>query len=31
MANNFKTIYKRPDHIIRINGEDEEMKGDIYS
>ena len=23
----FKTIYKRPEHIANINGEDEEMKG----
>ena len=28
IANYFKTIYKRPEHIARINGEDEEMKGD---
>ena len=31
IANYFKTIYKRPEHIARINGEDEEMKGDTSS
>ena len=27
----FKTIYKRPERLANINGEDEEMKGDISS
>ena len=27
----FKTIYKRPEHLANINGEDEEMKEDISS
>jgi len=27
----FKTIYKRLEHLANINGEDEEMKGDISS
>jgi len=27
----FKTIYKRPERSANINGEDEEMKGDISS
>ena len=31
IANYFKTIYKKQEHIARINGEDEEMKGDTSS
>ena len=31
IANYFKTIYKRPEHLVNINGEDEEMKEDTSS
>ncbi len=31
IANYFKTIYKRPEHLVDINGEDEEMEEDTSS
>ena len=31
IASYFKTIYKRPEHLVNINGEDEEMKEDTSS